>query len=91
MHIFQDHLSGDGTAQSILGPPTSIIHQEKPNRHAYKTKVIGEYLISGGGQLDRGIFSLEIPPSEMTLTCDKLTKRKNNTQTNKTNHQMHYS
>jgi hypothetical protein len=77
MHIFQDHLSGDGTAHSILGPPTSIILQEKSNRHVYKIKVIGEYLISGGGQLDRGIFLIEIPSFEMTLTCDKLTQNKN--------------
>ena len=38
------------------------------------------------GQYDGGIFSVEVPSSQMTLACVKLTKNKNKQKQNKTKH-----
>lgn len=54
----QKHLTGSGTTHSGLCPPTSIINQEN----------------GLPGYSDGSIFSINVPSSQMTLVCVKLTK-----------------
>lgn len=57
----QDHLPSDGVTHSGLGPPTSVINQEKPTDLPM-------------GHLDGSNFSVESPSSQATRVSVKLTK-----------------
>ena len=68
-HTTQDHPSRGGTTHRRLGPPTSVINQEKAPTGMPT------------GQVDRGISSVEVPSSQTTLTCIKLIQKQKQNKT----------
>lgn len=58
----QAHLPRNGIKHSGQGPPKSVINQENASTDMY------------AGKSSKGSFSVEVPFSQITLVCVKLTK-----------------
>lgn len=69
--LIQDHKTKVGTDHSGLGPPTSVINN----------KMLQTFLHAN---MMRDTFSIEVPSSQITVACVKLTKTKQTTTTKKT-------